>query len=65
MTKFEQIGINYQYDANNIHEAKKAFSYSCQCCCAKGIRLNCNRCAISNTHNLIVAYFNDKNRKEN
>ena len=59
MTKFEQIGVNYQYDATNINEAKKSFTYSCNCCCAKGIRLNCDRCAIAHTHNLIMGYFND------
>lgn len=64
MTKFEQVGVNYQYDANNIKEANKSFKYSCECCCNKGLRLNCDRCAIAHTHNLVVAYFND-NRKEN
>lgn len=63
MLKFEQIGVNYQYDANNIHEANKAFKYSCECCCSKGIRLECDRCKIAVVHNLVVAYFNDKEQK--
>lgn len=61
MTKFEQIGVNYQYDATNIHEANKSFMHSCKCCCNKGIRLECDRCAISITHSMVCAYFNDKN----
>ena len=60
MTKFEQIGVNYQYDANNIKEANRSFEYSCNCCCNKGIRLNCDKCAIAQAHALVVAYFNDK-----
>lgn len=63
MTKFETIGINYQYDANNIKEANRFFQYSCNCCCNKGMHLNCDRCAISHVHNLVVAYFNDKERR--
>ena len=59
MTKFEQVGINYQYDASNIKEANRAFKYSCNCCCNKGINLQCDRCAIAFVHSLIVADFND------
>lgn len=60
MTKFEQVGVNYQYDANSIKEANKSFEYSCNCCCNKGIRLNCDKCAIAHTHALVVACFNDR-----
>jgi hypothetical protein len=62
MTKFEQIGVNYQYDANNVYEANKAFSYSCTCCCAKGIHLDCDKCAIACAHAMVTAYFNDKKK---
>lgn len=60
MTKFEQIGVNYQYETNNIKEANKAFQHSCDCCCNKGMHLDCDRCAIAFTHSLVVAYFNDR-----
>lgn len=63
MTKFEQIGINHQYAASTKEEAKRAFSHSCNCCCNKGIRLDCDRCAISHVHSLVVAYFDDKEVK--
>lgn len=62
MTKFEQIGINRQYDASNLYECNKAFERSCECCCAKGNHLDCDRCAIAFTHNLVVAYFFDKEK---
>lgn len=63
MTKFETIGVNYQFDAATIDEANKAFHHSCKCCCNKGIKITCDKCAISYTHELICAYFNDKNNK--
>ena len=41
MTKFEQIGVSYQYSAHNAYEANKAFERSCYNCCSKGIHLDC------------------------
>lgn len=64
MTKFEQVGVNYQYDAKSIEQANKSFAYSCNCCCNKGMRLDCDRCAIAATHNLVVACFNDLIKEE-
>lgn len=63
MTKFERIGVNYQFDATNIEEANKSFAHSCECCCNKGIRLECDKCAIEYTHRLVAAYFTDKNKR--
>ena len=60
MTKFEQVGVNYQHDANSILEANKAFKHSCSCCCNKGIKLECDKCAIAHVHDMVLAYFNDK-----
>lgn len=59
MKYFEQIGINAQYDANNIHDANKAFAWSCKCCCYKGTRISCDRCGIAFAHDLVVANFRD------
>lgn len=59
MTKFEQIGVNYQYDAVNADGARKAFQKSCTCCCNKGIQLDCDRYSIAYVHNLVMAYFDD------
>lgn len=45
MTKFEQRGIQFQYDASNKEQAQKSFAYSCDCCCTKGMRIECDHCA--------------------
>lgn len=60
MTKFEQVGVNYQYNATNVEDANKFFEYSCNCCCTKGRQFDCSRCAIAVTHNNLCAYFSDK-----
>lgn len=60
MTKFEQRGINFQYDATAKEQAQKYFQYSCDCCCNKGMRIDCDHCAISYTHKMVVAYFETK-----
>lgn len=41
MTRFEEVGVNHQYEANNIKDAIRAFKYSCDCCCSKGMHLDC------------------------
>lgn len=57
VTKFEQVGIELQYDARNKQEANKNFRYSCRVCCERGMRLECDRCAIASTHAVTVAAF--------
>ena len=64
MTKFETIGVNYQYAANSKEEANKAFEHSCNCCCNKGMRIDCMNCAIVHTHYMVIAYFEDKEMRE-
>lgn len=60
MTKFEQIGVNYQYSANSKEEAGRSLRYSCRCCCERGMRIECDRCAIEQAHNLVIAAFDCK-----
>ena len=60
MNKFEQRGINFQYDAATKEQAQKSFQYSCDCCCNKGMRIDCDHCAINHTHKMVVAYFETK-----
>ena len=50
MTKFEQKGIQLQYSAATKEYAQKVFSYSCDCCCNKGMRIDCDRCSINSVH---------------
>ena len=60
MTKFEQVGINMQYDSPTKEIAIKKFSRSCECCCNKGMLLDCDRCSIEVVHQLVVASFERK-----
>lgn len=60
MNKFEQVGVEYQYSAVTKEQAIKSFQYSCRCCCVKGMRLDCDRCAINCTHAMILAIFDSK-----
>lgn len=64
MTKFEQVGINYQYDAVTKEQAIRSFHYSCNCCCNKGMHIDCDCCAIATAHAMIVAIFDSKNEEE-
>ena len=57
MTKFEHVGINFQYDASTKEQAIKSFNISCKICCCKGMRIDCDRCAIAEAHSLIMACF--------
>ena len=65
MTKFEQVGINMQYDSATKEIARHKFSRSCECCCNKGIRLECDRCSISTVHQLVIASFETKEKRGN
>lgn len=65
MTKFEQVGINYQHNANSIEQAKRSFEYSCNCCCTKGMHIECDRCCIATVHSMVVAILADKEVKAN
>lgn len=60
MTKFEQVGCNMQYDSATKEEAIKKFSRSCECCCYKGMHIDCNKCAIETVHKLVIAAFESK-----
>ena len=55
MTKFETIGVSYQYSASTKEEANRYFDYSCTCCCMRGMHIECDRCAIACAHKHVVA----------
>lgn len=61
MTKFEQVGVNYQNDAETKQEALKAFKHSCYCCCVRGMHLDCGHCAIAMVHNMTISSFDKGN----
>ena len=60
MTKFEQVGVNMQYDSATKEMAIKKFSRSCECCCSKGMHIKCDMCAIETVHKLVIASFETK-----
>lgn len=60
MTKFEQVGVNMQYEAETKEIAVRKFSRSCECCCNKGLQIKCDRCAISTVHQLVIASFEEE-----
>ena len=57
MTKFEQVGVNMQYDSPTKEDANKKFARSCECCCTRGMHLDCDKCCIATVHQLVVASF--------
>ena len=65
MTKFEQIGVNIQLDSISKSDALRRFNHSCTLCCHKGMRINCDSCAIAATHRQLIAIFNDKEVSSN
>ena len=63
MTKFEQIVINFQHNAYTKEDAKRYFDYSCTCCCMRGMRIECDRCAIACAHKHVVATFDSQDKE--
>lgn len=59
MTKFEQVGVNLQLDAESAYDATRKMTYSCKVCCSRGMRICCDRCAISSTHQQMLGVFRD------
>ena len=56
-TKFETIGVERQYESASAFESNRNFRISCNICCRKGLRIDCDKCAIEVAHSLIVATF--------
>lgn len=59
MTKFEQIGVERQLESETKREALKNFKHSCEVCCYRGMRIDCERCSIAFVHSEVVACFDD------
>ena len=61
MNKFEQKGIQFQQSSTTKEEALRNFAYSCDVCCSRGIRLDCERCGIAVCHKLTMAILGGGN----
>lgn len=57
MTKFEQIGVERQIDCDSKREALRCFMHSCKVCCYRGMRIDCDKCAIAYVHKEVIACF--------
>ena len=57
MTRFEERGIDRQYSARSVREAKRAFEISCEICASQGKYINCTHCMIASVHQLITNIF--------
>lgn len=57
MTKFETRGVDLQQMSGSKSQAENRFAYSCDLCCKFGLRIECDRCAISVVHEQIMKGF--------
>ena len=57
MSRFEEIGVGFQYMARTAREAKQSYEKSCKACCEKGLRIDCDRCGICFAHDTVMAVF--------
>ena len=60
MTKFEQRGILFQQTSTTKEEAQSKFAHSCDVCCSRGIKIDCDRCGIAVCHKLTISVFESK-----
>lgn len=60
MTKFETIGTQNLANSITKADARKAFEWSCKCCCERGMHLDCDRCAIAVCYRNTIAIMDDK-----
>ena len=54
MTRFEERGIDRQYNARNAREARRALEKSCEICSTQGKFISCDRCAIAYINQLVT-----------
>ena len=59
MTRFEMIGCNMQTESVSVEQANRRFSNSCDLCALRGLRIECDSCAIAEQHRIVVAAFRD------
>lgn len=57
MTRFEEIGVEIQYEATSKRKVQGSFRYSCKVCCSRGMHIDCDHCAIACAHQTVVESF--------
>lgn len=64
MTKFEQIGVERQYQSADKVESDRNFRISCNICCRKGLHIDCDRCAIAVAHEAVQVVFGEEAKQD-
>lgn len=59
MSHFEERGMRIQIEASSLTQAKDKFAHSCNLCCNRGLRIDCERCAIRVVHEKVIGFFSD------
>lgn len=62
MNKFENIGVERQYESINKAEANRNFRISCNICSCRGMHLDCDHCAIAVAHEATLFAFEEVNK---
>lgn len=62
-TKFENIGVERQYQSGDAKESNRNFNISCNICCRKGLHIDCGKCAIAVAHEAIQVVFGERSEK--
>ena len=63
MTRFEEIGRNFIIRASSLEKAKESYDKSCEMCCLRGMRLDCDACCINTAYEKAKTAFRpDGNR---
>ena len=65
MTKFEQVGINFQQTSRTKEEAMQRFEHSCNICCYRGMHIDCDKCGIAVCNKMVIATFEPRKGGEN
>lgn len=55
MADFFEHGVYLQHHSASVREANHRYSTSCNICCARGFRMDCDRCPIENANKESVA----------
>lgn len=59
MNKFENIGVERQYESISKAEANRNFRISCNICSCRGMHLDCDHCAIAVAHEATLFAFEE------
>ena len=57
MTRFEEIGVEFQLGSRSKQHAEANFDRSCSICCSHGMHLDCDACAIACANKTVLEAF--------